>query len=335
MNTIDYSCCTPEEISRLVSSIDSHSDHEWKDHIERIYVHIQNREQTEAFGKAASASQILHLLRYSEDRDTLHHEKLSHVLVGMRHEVFRDVIQQATPEEFRVLKLEAVTEPIQHHLTLFTHEMSNQIQEYTNTIIELENEVQLLNPNSFKRAELDDLLLRIYNASLFAQEELQDTNALLALAWNTNRTDLIEKLSAIKDVYQKFSSYIVGYSRQADENPTGLYAKLESQLLSVYGNPENLHDIEAVQDDEPAIEALSKLGIWYLKDYWELGLLPLITKVEKLNLGPDHTEAEQAAFREKLFDEARKNLEKAGLKSVKDLKKAFIFSRETLREYLS
>jgi len=100
---------------------------------------------------------------------------------------------------------------------------------------------------------------------------LATLNKALQLAWNSNRVDLIEKLSTAKETCQKFVISIIGHPRHAVNPPTGLYARLEARLNAVFGNPSDPNDIEAAGNDEPAMEALVKFSIWYLKDYWDLG----------------------------------------------------------------
>jgi hypothetical protein len=54
-----------------------------------------------------------------------------------------------------------------------------------------------------------------------------------------------------------------------------------------------------------------------------------------LRLDEEHkTSLKFLSFRQKLFLEAKSKLEKSGLKTVADLKRALIFSKESLREYL-
>ena len=91
-----------------------------------------------------------------------------------------------------------------------------------------------------------------------------------------------------------------------------------------------------MKDDEPAVEGLVKFSVWYLKDYWELGLLPGVEKQADLDIDMEkHTEAERAEYREKLFTLARDTLDQVGLSTVGDLKNAFIFSKQTLQEYIN
>ena len=81
--------------------------------------------------------------------------------------------------------------------------------------------------------------------------------------------------------------------------------------------------IEALHDEDPACDALVKFSVWYLQDYFELGLLPEVTNEAELDRDPQR-------YREL----ARQRLHRLGLKTVGDLKRAGIFSRATLAEHV-
>ena len=115
--------------------------------------------------------------------------------------------------------------------------------------------------------------------------------------------------------------------------PKGLYAKFEEKLNTIYSG---FNHGEGLLDEDPAIEALANLSIWYLQDYWELGLLPEISNIQQLDLDPKHyNESERSDFKADLFLKVRKNLESKGLKTVFDLKSNQIFSKGMLKNYLS
>lgn len=332
MESADLATSSPEEIYRLMASISDLQDGEWKRKTVSLYNMIQKKEQLEAAGKAATPYQLLEIISSSQGSDT---EKLSAVLIGSPPLIFRRMLSLASQEQIQQLKKESGLEPLQYHLTRLLHEIGNEIDESTQAMAEIEADIDQVDPEYYSKADADLLISRLDKIARRFQNSLDEVNLLLGIAWNTNRADLIEKLNGIKDIYQKFSALVIGNPRSHSSLPTGFYAKLEEKLLSIYGNPLNPKDVEALQDDEPAMEALGKLSIWYLKDYWEIGLLPAITSIDQLSLKGEHSEQERATYRDCLFAEAKRNLEMAGLATVRDLKTAFIFSKQTLKDYLA
>lgn len=229
-----------------------------------------------------------------------------------------------------------ITEPVQHHLTVLTHEIVHQIPEYATKIDDLEQEIANLNPAEMGHSDLKNIVHRIEEGAKFYEKTINKINKVLTLAWNTNRTDLIEKLSVAKEISQKLIGSLVGSRRTISSEPTGLFAKLEDHLNRVYGILYDQQDIEALEDDEPAIEALVKFSIWYLRDYWEIGLLPKITDPADLELEASHFPHDhKMEFRENIYNEVINNLSKLGLNYVKDLKEARIYSKATLIDYIA
>src|SRR5262249_20909592 len=100
---------------------------------------------------------------------------------------------------------------------------------------------------------------------------------------------------------------------------------------SAYGAP---NDASSVNDDEPALEALVKLSLWYPQDYWQVGLLPQVTDPQLFEREGEISPEQRQALLERLLEMARANLEKVGLHTAKDLKLAGICSQATLQEYL-
>nr|NGX58750.1 hypothetical protein [Chlamydiota bacterium] len=115
--------------------------------------------------------------------------------------------------------------------------------------------------------------------------------------------------------------------------PTGIYLLFEQIISSPFASED---PNKTLQDDEPGVEALAKLSLWYMKDYWEMGLLPSIKNEDQLKLDPEkHSDKECQEYREKLMEEVNDNLEKFDLKTVGDFKKVFIGSKELLRGYIT
>src|SRR5262249_54111258 len=107
-------------------------------------------------------------------------------------------------------------------------------------------------------------------------------NKVLSLAWNAKRLDLIDKMSHAKEQCQKALSHSIGQPKTAFNEAAGLFARIDLALERFYDNPDNA--VENAEDDEPALEGLARFSLWYLKDYFELGLLPHIAEPSHLDL---------------------------------------------------
>lgn len=316
MKTKDFSNMTAEQISSLIAS----NDHK---KIEAVIEGLSSRHLLETAGKSLSLSKILHLFDTVLQLNSKHHWKLSPLLVGLPHAIFSDLLLAASDEQLKILKHEGLTESVQHHITMLSHEFNATFDQLANDSEAFDREITLMGIRDLNQPQLQELIQRIESTSKAFENLYDTTNKALEVAWNTDRTDLIETLNKIKDGCQKYSMFLVGTPRKDTDVPTGLYAKLEDKFTEVYGKLEDPQDIEALHDDEPATEALVKFRVWYLRDYWEIGLLPHIKDIKE---GMDN--------REQLFENARKNLEKIGLKTVKDLKQALITSKKSLKEYI-
>jgi hypothetical protein len=327
---------SPANIKAIVAFLTEKFDAEWKEKIQALVLGLIDCEQLEVVGKSLNLAQAMELLRMSSLETVPQlQSKLSPIFVGMPHPLFRQILTVAPSKEFIVLKREGITEPMQHHLTLLIHEMTTQLTDCDSALTNLEREIEGLQIAEMGRADIAAVKQKIAGTAECYQAMLDLANQALAVAWNTNRPDLIEKLSTLKDNWQKSLHYRVGTPVAESSRPTGFYAILEKRLHAVYGNSDDPNDIEALKDDEPAIEALAKFSVWYLQDYLEIGLLPKIESADLLDMDPAiYTERERQEYREQLFMQAESNLEKIGLKTLKDLKEAQIFSKKALLEYI-
>lgn len=328
------STLTKEQIEAIVQHLGKVSGKTNREKEAAVLSGLESRPQLEAVGSSASHEQLVNFLNLAL-KDENQVWKLSPLLVGMAHSAFCRLVSTATEEQLLLLQHEAAAEPTQHHLTLLSHDLDSQIKQAL-----MEIDFFLNNINSLEIAELS---LQDSNALYTHAEDFQDKfqeilgqiGKALKIAWNTPRLDLINSLNYAKNSCQKILYYEIGKPRDGEKAPTGIYAKIESKLFQDFGDSSNPSQIEAARDEEPAAEALIKLSIWYLRDYWEMGLLPQIKKKEDLELHlNNYSEAERAQHREKLFAEAQKSLEDIGLSTVKDLKIENVFSKRTLQEFI-
>lgn len=309
------SLLTTEQISRIIPAISAKYDTSWRQKTCSLICGLKEAPQLETAGKVLNLAQVFEVIH-----DVRLESKLSPIFVGMPHQVFVHLLLLANPKELQVLKLEGITEPVQHHLMQMSHEMAAQMNEYDQQLNHLSNEINLVDLEEITRTEIKKFLTKIEAVAVFYQEILGKAIKALTVAWNTNRIDIVEKISDIKENAQRFCK----------DQVARIYELLQTKLNTVFERPNHY---ETHIDDEPAIEALVCFSIWYLQDYWELGLVPSIERKEQLDAGK--TETERNAYREKLFVEAENNLTKIGLKTLKDLKEAHIYSKKALIEYIN
>lgn len=324
-----------DQIAAAVEQISEAHDADWQKKTRAAVVGLTDRPKLEALGRVLSPAQTLDLIDTALQIQDKSKGKLPAILVGMPHETFSKVLARASAKQIHVFQHEGVTEPVQHHLTILGHEFNREIDELIREIDLFVARIDSLVLDELSRDDVLEMQSQIESYRERFEALWERSNKALAVAWNTNRIDLIEVFNKAKDSCQKYLSLGVGSPALATTPSTGLFAKLEGKLFTVFGNPSDPEDFEALREDEPVMEALVKFSVWYLKDYWEMGLVPSIKKVTDLDLSLDkHTEAERLNYRQALFAEAQKNLDALGLHTLKDLKNVWVFSRKSLLEYI-
>lgn len=326
---------TVQQIDAAVTSLSSKKDPLSKEKTRAVIHGLEERHQLEAAGSALLAWQALDIFdQYDTERSD--YWKLAPLLVGISRHVFFEMLKNASGHHLQILKHEGVIEPVQHHLTLLASKMTAFTNELGMSITTLEQEISQIEATNLGFTELYQFIDNIEQLSVECWSNSEIIDRALAIAWNTDRLDLIENLSLAKEKCQRLLLTDIGHPQSPSERATGLYATLENRLYAVYDIPEDPKLIHALHDNTPVMEALGKFSIWYLQDYFELGLLPNVKTVDELDLSlKSHTLKECQEHRHKLFSEARHQLEKLGLRTVKDLKQAFIFSHKALKQYIS
>lgn len=313
-----------------------------KDHtdaVQRLIAIIQTTEEPmrlEAIGKGFSLQQFLIILT-SIAQHALPSEKLSPLLVGLAPAIFQQALHQLNPEQLALLKQESLTEPLQHQLTLFAHALERVCQLQETVILQVGQKIGELEREELTHSIINQIENRIDNLKKFCDEILQAIDQALAITWNTNRLDLITNFNQLKERFHHQAIHQIGSKSSQDHPASGLYANFENFLFGIYGAPKGSSQInEALNDEDAAIEGLAKFSIWYLPDYWEMGLLPKIPKAEDLELdAATHSEQERFEHRQMLFGLVQQNLDKLNLTQVGDLKKFKIFSKQMLKDYIT
>ncbi|CCB91692.1 putative uncharacterized protein [Waddlia chondrophila 2032/99] len=323
------------QISALIDSIKENSCDQWEQKIRSAIIGLNSRGQLETAGSSLTIAQFMVLIGNCLHVEDKHHWKLSPLLVGIEHSTFSKIVEKLSDQQLQVFKDEGVTEPIQHHLTTLTHELESNIEKGEEGIDQLYEKVDRFQIEEIGLHDVNEVIREIELYHDFFDFLFKKSNKALAIAWNTKRLDLIESLNKIKGSCQKFVLYGLGSPKNDQQLSTGLYQLIEEKLFEVYGNSLDPNDTEAVRDSEPAVEGLVKLSVWYLRDYWEIGLLPHIKDKKSLDFDLEtRTEVERVNYREGLFSKAQNNLSMLGLSTVSDLKNNLIFSKRSLQEFI-
>ncbi len=360
MRDVDISVLTAEEIAQLVlqysaeeigpiipkmsqeqievaaAAMNPLKDPSWSFKLQKLFKELTEYPKLEALGRVLNFQQLQEIFDIAFETSPTDSWKLSPILVGLPHPVFFHFLSSATPKQLNFLKQEAITEPVQHHLTLITHQLAHQIPQEAALLTQFESEIEQL--PTLELSRIDEIAIYDNLSQLRENYEtiLELINKTLSVAWNGNRGDLVSKLSEVKEGCQKLLDKVVGLPKSGEAQATGLYAKLEKHLQTVFGNPSDPMDISAAEDDEPALEALTKFSLWYLRDYWDVGLLPTIVDPEVIDRIAEHKlQPDQQDMRAILLSQVSENLNKLGLNTVRDLKKAGIYSKKLLEEYIA
>lgn len=321
-----------EQTLSALSAVQEERDPNWREKTHIILANILNIRWLEAAGRVITPWQTVEMIDYCHRVDKSQQWKLSPLAVGMPHDRFSRVLLYATPEQMDLLKHEGMAEPLQFQLKAIAQESLYQVDKLCALEPVYEQEILSLN--------LNDLDMQSYQAMLNKFEELegsldlllQNVNKALALTWNTNRIDLIEKLSVVKELCQKALVIVVGHPRSLVEPPKGLYAFFENQLAEVFGHPS---DADALKEDDSGIDALSKFNIWHPEDYWDYGLIPHMARKDVLHLDPKEFSDEVCDnHKRRIAQEVQKSLEDLGLVNVKDFKLKGIWSAKMLKDYI-
>lgn len=325
---------SPKHIATAVTIIPKLS--EWELKLNAVISGLTEHPQLETVGKTITHEQMLKYLEFLSSTQNINIDKLSSIFIGMPKETFAFVLRQANPSSQQILKKIGKTEPLQHHLNLLSQSLMKNISDFSTEFGLLDEITEKIEIEDLGFNDIVHMTKRIELLRIAYQLVSEIVERGLALAWHTDRLDLIEKYNSLRSHCQKSLVDIGARGDGVSIKPTGLFALFGGRIMSAYGNPDDPFDVEALKNSDPAIEALAKFSIWYVEDFFEVGLLPDIKSPKELDLNPkNHTEEERAAYRNQLIETAHSNLEKMGLKTVGDLKENAIFSKKTLAEFIN
>lgn len=287
----------PEQIAEMVAS-------------------LSERSQLEGLGRTLNGREFADLWPRASSVLLDNHDKLVALLVGLAPGAFSEALTLMSPEDIAALKSVALSEPLLHHLTLHSHALEQGYAALVTEVETLQQQITQLQPEYLEYSELQALLAALEAAQREIAWLVDAVGRALSLTWGCGRGELIDKLSALREQCLRCSRNVIGVARDGDTAPTGLYQQLEQCLNRVFGVPGV--DNDALHDDDPAVEALAKLSIWYLDDFCDVGLL---SSADPQPVGDALQRAEE-------------QLTRRGLYTVGDVKRAGIASRSILTAFL-
>lgn len=324
---------TENELVKLIPLASPLFDaHQWAEKLHILLNALNENGYLQSAGKMLSTEQFLDVFkRASQSEEAGLRQRLPPLFVGMSQSVFFDLLFKAPQEQIALLKHEAATEAIQHHLSLLSHDLKARFDHLCYLLVDFNQALMEIEPESMGVEDFKNIYRSADGLYLKGLEIIHVVGNALSLAWNTNRADLIQEFSLIKERCHRCLVEDIGRP-QSDESPAaGLWEATEQRLSRIFSDTDANGEATLMKDSVPAIEALVKFSVWYLKDYYDIGLLPQITDPNELNTERMTSEDE----REKLFALAEKKLAESGLKTLFDLKRQHIYSKRALKEHFS
>ena len=292
-----------------------------------LFEFIDTSEQLETLGEHLSVPQFLHLLDFLAAHPT-YQNSLSSLLIGLRSEIFCKALNFFQSGHLALFKEEGRLEPLHYHLTQFVHEGESLYKHIDLQMERFEENLRTLAAEDLTVERLEELISQISPLRNKLLDCLERISVALSIAWNTDRIDLIDKLSSINEALQHQLVLFIGHPASDNLPSTGLYLKIEQILSTIFDS--------SLKDEDASIEGLTRLTVWHLKDYWELGLLPHIHQLEELDLDPARPEEKQREARHQhLFSHVQQQLERLKIGTVGDLKREHLYSKPLLKAYIN
>lgn len=296
---------------------------------------LRSKAELESAAAELNLSEVHQIMSIIDQKEKGNEEKLMPLLVGMPAQTFYQLLKEIAPLELKLLKEIGPTEALHHKLLAFFHDWTFELNALGVQTENLEKQVEKLPLQDLKKEEILSLKEQIDALGTQIEEHLATLNNALTVAWNTKWIDIIDHLSHLKDQYLRLNASFVGVPKNSEHAASGLYKQLEERLARVYCLKEGQERLRLLAGEEPAIEALASLGIFYLEDYWNLGLLSGYSSLRELRQAlRTKTHEEKTVVLEELIKKAEDKLKSLGLANVNSLKEANIFSKEMLLEYI-
>lgn len=292
--------------------------------LKNLFEFIDSISKLELLGKEMSVSHFLSFLSCL-DFQTDFQNKLAIILTGLEPSVFSQSLHTIRSEHLHYLKDEGLFEPLQYHLTQFVHEGENLLKDIEQKENIFLQNISTIHPEDLTPESLQDLINQIDMMRNQILKYLEQLSTALAIVWQTDRIDLIDALSSLNDSLLHRLSFAIGHPASEEIRASGLYEFLEKTFSIIFD--------ASLKDTDSAMEGMTRLSIWHLKDYWELGLLPSIKKFEDLEFLPSSNK--NMIYSQGIYSFVQKQLEQLHLITVADLKKAHLFSKSLIQNYIA
>lgn len=328
---------SPEQLLELIPFAIQVCDHKhWREKLALIFLLLPPHLPLEAFGKTLSEDQILEILRQmaTPSKSPLSRQQLASLFIGVTSATFQQILLKISEQQLSVLREEAVTEVIQHHLSLLLHLLNEESDSLDRDLQEEQQLLENIELETLSTQEIDRIYISLEAFEYIADLGMMLVGRALSIAWNSNRVDLIQDLGRIKELGQRYLSEVIGHATTDQQSSSGLWHLLEKRINLLFSDQDGSGNITFMNDSTPALEALTKFSIWYVQDYYEIGLLPHIKSPAKLEKLSKANGGDDLEYRAKLLTIAEQNLSRLGLTTLRDLKAAKIYSRQSLIDYI-
>lgn len=315
------------ELAQCPFLLQTASASESKEKLEIFLKILDLPETPENLSKFFTSDQFLGFLDLLNQYPAYEHS-LPSLLIGLPPAVFSQALHTINDQQLNLLKHESLLEPIHYHLTQIVHQGEALHEKTEQACRSLEEEFGTIKQEDLTSEQLNQLLNRIEELRDPLTSYLRGINRALSIVWHTDRIDLIEKLSTTKESIHYQLAHAIGKSSSEQHPSTGLYAVMEGVFANIYD--------ASLKESDAAVEGLTRLSIWYLKNYWEMGLLPTIDDPAKLALDPSNfSEAECRQHHQHLFHLVQEQLNRLKIGTVGALKRARIYSKPLLKAYIA
>ncbi len=298
---------------------------EAKNKLDSLFEWVDSSIGLEVLGGHMSVSSFLNFLDFL-NQFPQYQNRLNFILVGLSSSVFSQALSFFLNCHLCILKTAGILEPLQYQLIHFAHEGEKLQKNITQHIQQFKQEIASIKPQELTQNILHELIDQIDHLRNQLLAYLESMTPALTIVWHTNRIDLIENFSSIHELLQHQLSHDIGHSFSDQLPATGLYAHLNLTFSRIFDS--------SLKDDDAAIEGLAQLSIWHLKDYWELGLLPMVQCTKELSLDAEkYSEKECIDHQNHLIHLVQKQLELLGILTIRDLKRLHLFSKDLFKAY--
>jgi len=300
---------SPTEWSAIFFALKTQPAIQYQEKLNHLFDHISHLNQFHLLGQSLSADSLICFLSYLISHPS-HLKSFASVLIHLSPSVFLEALPR-----FQVLLLKLhmdhLFEPLCYQLTLFIHLYEDFIQMRWQDIQLLKQKITTHDFSllSSLKEEIEEIVQEV-------QEKLNLLDIALEIAWKTERPDLVAKFSELKEQLNHLLSHQIGFPSTLQNPSSGLYASIDQSFNAVFDR--------LLKNEDAALEGLTCLNLWNIKDYWEVGLLPQL---------PSPTEFIEQDTKT-LMDQVQENLASLYLKTVQDLKRERLFSSQQLKEYI-